>query len=87
MSLLLTLSRHGELYLEFHRGTYTSHSPIKKGNRHSEILLRDIEHLATLASIYKPKEYTYPRAAINENWEKVLLNQCKPNRVGLDSFN
>ncbi|KIY67661.1 glycoside hydrolase family 38 protein [Cylindrobasidium torrendii FP15055 ss-10] len=66
---------HGELYLEFHRGTYTSHSPIKKGNRHSEILLRDIEHLATLASIYKPKEYKYPRAAINENWEKVLLNQ------------
>ncbi|KAJ7351290.1 hypothetical protein DFH08DRAFT_1078386, partial [Mycena albidolilacea] len=27
----------------FHRGTYTSHGSIKKGNRHSEILLRDIE--------------------------------------------
>jgi len=33
----------GELYLEFHRGTYTSHGSIKKGNRHSEILLRDVE--------------------------------------------
>ncbi|KAJ7842330.1 hypothetical protein B0H14DRAFT_3868886 [Mycena olivaceomarginata] len=33
----------GELYLEFHRGTYASHGSIKKGNRHSEILLRDIE--------------------------------------------
>jgi alpha-mannosidase len=29
--------------VRFHRGTYTSHGSIKKGNRHSEILLRDIE--------------------------------------------
>ncbi|KAJ7846611.1 hypothetical protein B0H14DRAFT_3454301 [Mycena olivaceomarginata] len=35
----------------FHRGTYTSHSSIKKGNRHLEILLRDVEHVATLASL------------------------------------
>jgi len=34
---------HGELYLEFHRGTFTSHGSIKKGNRHSEILLRNAE--------------------------------------------
>ncbi|KAJ3574050.1 hypothetical protein NP233_g2021 [Leucocoprinus birnbaumii] len=65
---------NGELYLEFHRGTYTSHGSIKKGNRHSEILLRDAEHLATLASLSK-SEYTYPKAKIDENWEKVLLNQ------------
>ena len=39
----LACARHGELYLEFHRGTYTSHGSIKKGNRHSEILLRDVE--------------------------------------------
>ena len=51
--------------------------PIKKGNRHSEILLRDVEHLATLASVYKPTEYKYPKTAINDNWEKVLLNQCE----------
>lgn len=25
--------RHGELYFELHRGTYTSHAPVKKGNR------------------------------------------------------
>ncbi|KAJ3503870.1 hypothetical protein NLJ89_g8237 [Agrocybe chaxingu] len=67
---------HGELYLEFHRGTYTSHGSIKKGNRHSEILLRDVEHVATLASIYKHSgQYVYPRAKIDESWEKVLLNQ------------
>jgi alpha-mannosidase len=28
---------------KFHRGTYTSHGSIKKGNRKSEILLRDVE--------------------------------------------
>ncbi|KAG5635742.1 hypothetical protein H0H81_010225 [Sphagnurus paluster] len=68
---------HGELYLEFHRGTYTSHGSIKKGNRHSEILLRDVEHVATLASIYKfnNKDYIYPKQAIDDSWEKVLLNQ------------
>ncbi|KAK0458541.1 glycoside hydrolase family 38 protein [Desarmillaria tabescens] len=66
---------HGELYLEFHRGTYTSHGSIKKGNRHSEILMRDIEQLATLASLFKPSDYKYPRKEINDNWEKVLLNQ------------
>ncbi|KZV60805.1 glycoside hydrolase family 38 protein [Peniophora sp. CONT] len=66
---------HGELYLEFHRGTYTSHGSIKKGNRKSEILMRDVELLATAASIHKPDEYTYPWTRIGDNWEKVLLNQ------------
>ena len=28
---------------QLHRGIYTSHGSIKKGNRHSEILLRDLE--------------------------------------------
>lgn len=66
---------HGELYLEFHRGTYTSHGSIKKGNRKSEILLRDAEHVATLASIFKSNEYKYPKQRLDDSWEKVLLNQ------------
>ncbi|KAG2005473.1 alpha-mannosidase [Coprinopsis cinerea AmutBmut pab1-1] len=68
---------HGELYLEFHRGTYTSHGSIKKGNRHSEILLRDVELVASLASLYKyhKNSYIYPKKDIDEAWEKVLLNQ------------
>lgn len=33
----------GELYLERHRGTYTTQARNKKGNRKSEILLRDAE--------------------------------------------
>ncbi|KAH9914289.1 glycoside hydrolase family 38 protein [Fomitopsis serialis] len=68
---------NGELYLEFHRGTYTSHGSIKKGNRKSEILLKDVELLTTLASLYKfhKRDYVYPNEKINDCWEKVLLNQ------------
>ncbi|RXW22273.1 hypothetical protein EST38_g3570 [Candolleomyces aberdarensis] len=68
---------HGELYLEFHRGTYTSHGSIKKGNRHSEILLRDVELLATFASLHKHQcqDYVYPKLDVDNCWEKVLLNQ------------
>ncbi|KAH7908394.1 glycoside hydrolase family 38 protein [Hygrophoropsis aurantiaca] len=67
----------GELYLEFHRGTYTSHGSIKKGNRKSEILLRDVERIATLATLFKSADraYTYPKKTIDDSWEKVLLNQ------------
>ncbi|KAH9846547.1 galactose mutarotase-like domain-containing protein, partial [Lenzites betulinus] len=67
----------GELYLEFHRGTYTSHGSIKKGNRKSEILLRDVEILSTFASLYRfhKSDYVYPNERINDCWEKVLLNQ------------
>ncbi|KAG8699593.1 Glycoside hydrolase, 38 vacuolar alpha mannosidase [Ceratobasidium sp. 395] len=64
---------HGELYLEFHRGTYTSHGSIKKGNRKSEILLRDVELVATLASL--TAKYEYPKQRIDDAWEKLLLNQ------------
>ncbi|KAI0742249.1 glycoside hydrolase family 38 protein [Daedaleopsis nitida] len=64
----------------FHRGTYTSHGSIKKGNRKSEILLRDIEIIATFASLFRfhKTDYVYPDEKINECWEKVLLNQFLP---------
>ena len=39
----------GELYLEYHRGTYTTQAHNKKGNRKSEILLREAELFDVLA--------------------------------------
>ncbi|KIM65521.1 glycoside hydrolase family 38 protein [Scleroderma citrinum Foug A] len=68
----------GEFYLEFHRGTYTSHGSIKKGNRKSEVLLRDVERAATFSTIFKSysSDYVYPKKMIDDCWEKVLLNQC-----------
>ena len=35
-----------------------------------------IQHIATLASIYKADEYKYPKQKLDDSWEKVLLNQC-----------
>ncbi|KAG8691622.1 Glycoside hydrolase, 38 vacuolar alpha mannosidase [Ceratobasidium sp. 423] len=70
---------HGELYLEFHRGTYTSHGSIKKGNRKSEVLLRDVELVATIASL--TAGYAYPKQRIDDSWEKLLLNQFHDGNV------
>ncbi|KAG7115587.1 Alpha-mannosidase like protein [Verticillium longisporum] len=42
---------YGELYFELHRGVYTTQARTKLHNRSSEILLHDIELLATIASI------------------------------------
>jgi alpha-mannosidase len=66
-----------ELYLELHRGTATSHGSIKKGNRKSEILLREIEYAATLASVWGPSKasYEFPKDKLHPLWEGVLLNQ------------
>lgn len=50
----------GELYFEFHRGTYTTQSDVKKGNREMETLLRDLEYFATLASLTE-SSYKYPK--------------------------
>jgi len=66
----------GELYLEYHRGTYTSHGSIKKHNRKSEILLREIEYFATLASLSsRETAYEYPKDELDHLWEIVLLCQ------------
>ncbi len=59
----------GELYLELHRGTYTSQAANKKSNRYSEFLLRDADWLAYFAG------GKHPSAKLEEAWKLVLLNQ------------
>lgn len=41
----------GELYLELHRGTYTTQARNKRGNRKSEFLLRDAEFFDVVADL------------------------------------
>jgi alpha-mannosidase len=65
---------NGELYLEIHRGTYTTQSRNKRANRKSEFLLHDAEFLATLAALLDP-DYQYPAADLRKGWELVCLNQ------------
>jgi len=63
----------GELYLEFHRGTFTSQARTKRGNRRSEHLLREAELWATTAAVRVGAEYPY--AALEQAWQSVLLQQ------------
>ncbi|MGW9113150.1 alpha-mannosidase [Microbacterium sp. NPDC055683] len=63
----------GELYLEFHRGTYTSQAGTKAGNRRSEHLLREAELWAATAAVRTGAPY--PAEAIRSAWETVLLLQ------------
>lgn len=63
----------GELYLEFHRGTYTSQARTKRGNRRSESLLREAELLASTAAIRVG--YEYPADRLAAIWQTVLLQQ------------
>ena len=65
---------NGELYLEIHRGTYTTQSRNKRANRKSEFLLHDAEFLATLAMLLDA-DYKYPAADLQKAWELVCLNQ------------
>lgn len=61
----------GELYLELHRGTYTTHAEVKLGNRRGELALRDAELWATAA--LDPADY--PAAELEQTWKTLLLHQ------------
>jgi len=62
----------GELYLELHRGTYTTQARNKRYNRKAEFLYRDAELLSCLAM---PFGLEYPAAELREKWEDILCNQ------------
>jgi alpha-mannosidase len=61
-----------ELYLQFHRGTYTTQANVKKNNRKAECLLESAEKFSTVAQLYGRK---YPSRELDEAWQKLLLNQ------------
>ena len=63
----------GELYFEYHRGTYTSQGLVKKNNRAAEQLLHDVEFASVLAA--RETKASYPHTEIDELWKLVLLNQ------------
>ncbi len=62
----------GELYLEYHRGTYTSQSRTKQHNRASELLYREAEWLNAWATLLGA---TSEQERLNEGWRTILLNQ------------
>lgn len=63
----------GELYLEFHRGTYTSQGYNKKMNRFMEYKLREQEMLSVFAE--KLCSVAYNREELLKAWKIVLCEQ------------
>ncbi len=61
----------GELYFEYHRGTYTSMARNKRSNRKAEFHLMDLEFFGVLA---EPK-IPYPSQELDKLWKTLLLNQ------------
>ena len=62
----------GELFLEFHRGTYTSMAKNKRFNRKSELALQCVEALSCADMRFGG---SYDARGIYETWTKVLHNQ------------
>ncbi len=60
----------GELYLELHRGTYTSQAATKLGNRRAEFALREAELWGALAP-----GSDYPGSELETLWKTLLLHQ------------
>ena len=65
----------GELYLEYHRGTYTSQAYNKKMNRKLELFYRETEWLQTMSSVLQSDWSNYNQQELNEGWKIILRNQ------------
>ncbi len=63
----------GELYFEYHRGTYTTQADTKRDNRRCEELLHDIEFLSAVA--HATLDLPYPKEKLSRLWKMVLTNQ------------
>ncbi len=62
----------GELYLEMHRGTFTTKSVLKRMNRMLEFKFRDAELYSVLMM---KKGKPYPASKLRSLYKKLLLNQ------------
>lgn len=60
----------GELYLEMHRGTFTTQARTKRGNRLLENRLRQVEFLGSCGELED-----YPSERLDLLWKTLLINQ------------
>ncbi|MFN8150212.1 MAG: glycoside hydrolase family 38 C-terminal domain-containing protein [Solirubrobacterales bacterium] len=63
----------GQLYFEYHRGTYTSQARTKRGNLAAERALHDAEAAATMA--WLAAGAPYPEEELADIWPTLLRNQ------------
>jgi alpha-mannosidase len=69
-----------ELYLEFHRGVFTTQAAHKRNMRDAEEEMLNAEKLASIAWVEgaptsQPDGRTYPATELNDAWKHVLFNQ------------
>ncbi|MGH9041470.1 MAG: alpha-mannosidase [Acidimicrobiia bacterium] len=67
----------GDLYLETHRGTFTSQGAIKAGNRRAEGALQAAElwSAAGVGVTGAPSAFTWPAEELEAAWKMLLVNQ------------
>ncbi|MDO4339747.1 MAG: alpha-mannosidase [Eubacteriales bacterium] len=65
----------GELYLEYHRGTYTSHGYNKRMNRKMELLYRKTEWLTVMKAIEQGSLEYAKQEELTKGWKHILTNQ------------
>jgi alpha-mannosidase len=63
----------GELYFEYHRGTYTTQGAVKRGNREGERVLHDADLLCAVAS--RERGAPHPAERLGRLWQLLLTNQ------------
>ncbi len=65
----------GELYLEYHRGTYTSQGYNKRMNRKMELLYRKTEWLTVMGALLAGDLKKAGQERLTEGWKHLLTNQ------------
>jgi alpha-mannosidase len=64
---------NSDLYLEFHRGCYTTHGDQKWWNNRCQEVLYEAELFSSIATLLLGT--SYPQAALETAWKQVLFNQ------------
>ncbi len=65
----------GEMYLEYHRGTYTSQALVKKMNRRMEEAYRRAEWLTAMQAVRSGSLQNAEQETLDEGWKMLLTHQ------------
>lgn len=65
----------GELYLEYHRGTYTSHAHNKRMNRKMELLYREAEWFTVMRALAGGDLALAQQEELTKGWKHILTDQ------------
>lgn len=68
-----------ELYLQFHRGTYTTQAESKRRMRESEVLMLESEKFCSLAAL---QGRAYPQPQFEDCWRRVCFDQFHDMMAG-----